>query len=232
MNEEINITSTLLIIDDEEYIVSSLNRTLRREGYRILTAGSAEEGLNLLAGNEVGVIICDQRMPMMTGTEFFRKVKILYPKTMRIVLSGYTELESVTSAINEGAIYKFLTKPWDNDLLRENVRKAFEYFRMEHENQRLTQELLAANEKLSRLNQNLELQVQHKTDEIKHNLTVLEISQEILEYLPVAILGIDSDNMVAASNKLADKLFGCLLGMQADEFLPDGLLQNIQKTAR
>ncbi|MBI4998500.1 MAG: EAL domain-containing protein [Rhodocyclales bacterium] len=116
---------TLLLVDDEPHILSALTRLLRRDGYRILTATSAAEGLELLALNEVQVIVSDQRMPEMSGTEFLGRVKEMYPKTIRIVLSGYTELRSITDAINHGAIYKFLTKPWEDALLRENIREAF-----------------------------------------------------------------------------------------------------------
>jgi len=94
---------------------------LRREGYRILTASSGHEGLTLLQSNNIDLIISDQRMPEMSGIEFLCTVKDLYPDTMRIVLSGYTELNSVIDAVNQGAIYKFLTKPWDDNLLRESL---------------------------------------------------------------------------------------------------------------
>lgn len=234
--EETHPPRTLLLVDDELNIVSALKRTLRREGYRILTANSAEEGLNLLVDNKVGVIISDQRMPHMTGVDFLRKVKLLYPKTLRLVLSGYTELESVTSAINEGAIYKFLTKPWDDEFLRNHIREAFEYYEMEQENQRLTRELQYSNDKLFRLNQSLEQQVLQKTREIMQNINMLEISQEILEHLPVAIIGLDQYNMIAASNRLADALFlshhgGCLLGSQVSDCLPQTLLLALQQAS-
>jgi len=116
---------TLLIVDDEPNILSALQRLLRRDGYRVLTAGSAAEGFELLALNEVQVIISDQRMPHMNGTEFLSRVKEMYPDTIRLVLSGYTDLKSITDAINHGAIYKFLTKPWDDDALRERIHDAF-----------------------------------------------------------------------------------------------------------
>lgn len=236
MAVETHTPRVVLLVDDEPNIINALSRTLRRDGYRIYKATSAEEGLKLLAENQVGVIISDQRMPQMTGVDFLRKVKLLYPKTIRIVLSGYTELESVTSAINEGAIYKFLTKPWEDDLLLENVREAFEHHEMEMENQRLTRELQHSNHELFRLSQNLELEVQQKTREIMHNITMLEISQEILDHLPVAIIGIDHTDMIAASNHRADRLFGgwsgaCLMGMQASEFLPAALLHMLKKAA-
>ena len=118
---------TLLIVDDEPNILNSLKRTLRNEGYRILAADTSSEAFELLALNDVQVIMCDQRMASMSGTEFLSRVKGLYPDAVRIVLSGYTELEAVTDAVNRGAIYKFLTKPWEDDYLRENVRDAFRH---------------------------------------------------------------------------------------------------------
>ena len=98
---------------------------MRRDGYRVLTASSGQEGLDLLALNSVEVIISDQRMPGMSGTEFLNAVKQLYPNTVRIILSGYTDLKVVTDSVNRGAVFKFLTKPWDDQQLREQVRDAF-----------------------------------------------------------------------------------------------------------
>ncbi|MES2152341.1 MAG: EAL domain-containing protein [Pseudomonadota bacterium] len=122
---------TLLLVDDERNILSSLNRLFHREGYRILVADSASAGLELLATNEVQVILSDQRMPEMNGAEFLARVRDLYPHTIRMMLSGYTDLHSVTDAINRGSIYKFLTKPWDDDALRGEVRAAFRQFETE-----------------------------------------------------------------------------------------------------
>ena len=116
---------TLLIVDDEPHILSSLVRLFHRENFKVLTALSPALAFEHLAKQPVQVILSDQRMPEMTGTEFFSRVRQMYPQTIRIVLTGYTELDSVTGAINRGAIYKFLTKPWDDDHLREQVREAF-----------------------------------------------------------------------------------------------------------
>lgn len=132
---------SILLVDDEENIIKALIRLFRRDGYRILKANSGGEGLEALSNNEVSVIISDQRMPEMTGVEFLSRVKDLYPDTVRIVLSGYTDLECITDAINKGAIYKFLTKPWEDDLLRRNIREAFQHFELVQENRRLTREL-------------------------------------------------------------------------------------------
>jgi diguanylate cyclase (GGDEF)-like protein/PAS domain S-box-containing protein len=119
------VPDTLLIVDDEAGILNSLKRLLRRDGYTILTAESPALAFDLLARNTVQVIVSDQRMPEMSGTEFLSRVKQLYPETIRIVLSGYTDLQSVTDAINRGAIYRFLTKPWDDEALRVQIREAF-----------------------------------------------------------------------------------------------------------
>ncbi|HEY6895621.1 MAG TPA: EAL domain-containing protein [Rhodocyclaceae bacterium] len=124
---------TLLILDDEENILAALRRLLRRDGYRILVTSSAAEAFELLATHEVQVIISDQRMPEMSGSEFLGRVKNLYPETIRLVLSGYTELKSITDAINHGAIYKFLTKPWEDDLLREHIREAVMFYESKHQ---------------------------------------------------------------------------------------------------
>jgi len=215
---------TLLLVDDEENILNALNRLLRRDGYHILTAGSGQEGLTLLEQHKVGVIITDQRMPQMTGSEFLFQVKERYPDTVRIVLSGYTELKSVTDAINRGAIYKFLTKPWDDQLLRDNIEEAFRQYELQGENQRLTRELRAANAELSDINQDLERRVEEKTREIMHNLRTLRLSQDVLEHLPTAVLGIGDDDCVAVANRMATRLLGgehgFLVGQSAQQILP------------
>lgn len=120
---------TLLIVDDEPGVLNALVRALRPEGYRVLTAASGQEALELLALNRVQVIISDQRLPGMTGTELLGKVKALHPDTIRIALTGYTDLRVVIEAVNRGAIYKFLTKPWEDELLREHIRDAFFRYR-------------------------------------------------------------------------------------------------------
>jgi diguanylate cyclase len=118
----------LLLVDDEENVLRALVRVLRRDGYVIHTATNATEGFELLAKNRVQVIVSDQRMPGISGTQFLSRVKEMYPDTMRIVLSGYTDLATLTDAINRGAIYKFLTKPWDDEDLRQQVQDAFRQY--------------------------------------------------------------------------------------------------------
>ncbi len=219
---------TILLVDDEEHVSAALARLLRRDGYTILRASSGQEGLALLAKNQVGVIIADQRMPGMTGTEFLTKVRERFPDTVRIVLSGYTELNSVTDAINRGAVYKFLTKPWENDLLLANVVEAFQRYEMKRENARLSAALRQANEALISINQELEQRVERKTREVVHNLEVLRVSQEMLEVMPLAAIGIDRDGMIVIANQMAHQLFSAdgagLIAEAAEAIIPADLL--------
>lgn len=136
----------VLVVDDEPNVLSALRRLLRPTDLHLVATSSVQEAFNLLATHPVGVVVCDQRMPEMTGTEFLRRVKELHPAAVRIVLSGYTDLNSVIDAVNRGAIYKFLTKPWDDQALIECLREAFRLYEMERENRELAQrveELLA-----------------------------------------------------------------------------------------
>ena len=220
---------TLLLVDDEENITSALTRLLRREGYQILRANSGQQGLEILTQNQVGVIVSDQRMPEMTGTEFLSRVRELYPDTIRIVLSGYTELNSVTDAINRGAIYKFLTKPWDDDLLRENIEEAFRRYEMTIENANMARELVSLNEKMAQINANLEQRVEQKTSEAGLNLGILNVAQEVLNHLPLAVIGIGEDGLIAMANRRAQNWFGDrggshLVGEEAAAFVPAELL--------
>jgi CheY-like chemotaxis protein len=123
---------TLLVVDDETNIVAAVVRLLRREGYRILTANSAAQAFDLLAQNAVQVVLSDHRMPGMTGAEFLGAVKGLYPDTVRILFSGYVEIEALTDAVNRGAVYRFLLKPWNDEVLRESIREAFHYHWVTH----------------------------------------------------------------------------------------------------
>lgn len=115
---------TILLVDDEKDVCSALNRTFRRNNFKVFEANSGEQALDLLANNNIDVIVSDQRMPEMTGTQFFSVVKNLYPNVGRIILSGHSDIEDLQEAINEANIYRFLPKPWDEKQLLETVNSA------------------------------------------------------------------------------------------------------------
>jgi EAL domain-containing protein (putative c-di-GMP-specific phosphodiesterase class I)/CheY-like chemotaxis protein len=214
---------TLLLVDDEENILSSLRRLLRRDGYTILTATGGKAGLELMATHPVDVIVSDQRMPGMTGVEFLQKAKQMDPNSVRMVLSGYTDLQSVTDAINEGDIYKFLTKPWDDAMLRANINEAFQRKLLGDENRRLSAELAGANNELERINAQLKHVLADRERKLGMEEAALSMTHEALAVLPVALLGIDSGGMIALANAAAERLFAQhapLLGLGAEEVLP------------
>ncbi|MBT0960889.1 response regulator [Denitromonas sp. IR12] len=208
------------MVDDEQNILSALRRLLRGEGYRIFTANSGAEGIEVLKTESIDVVMSDQRMPGMSGVDFLRQAKDIQPDCVRIVLSGYTELQAVTSAINDGAIYKFLCKPWDDGHLKANIAEAVERRRMVEENRRLTQELRAKNAQLQVLLAERSGQVQIRSE-------ALGVFHEVLDALPVGVLGIDSEGLIAFCNGMAMKLLdshAIELGQSADTVLPAELL--------
>lgn len=218
---------TLLLVDDEEYILSALKRILRRSNYHVLTAENAREGLRLLAENHVDVVISDQRMPGMTGVEFLRLVKDLHPDSVRMMLSGYTDLQSVTDAINEGAIYKFLTKPWDDEHLLANIEEAFRRREIVSENQRLGQKLADTNARLGQVNDELRGLLDDNAQQVKRDEAVLGMMHEVLHHVPMPLIGVDGEGLIVAANLAADTLCGGklpLIGRSIDECLPGALL--------
>ncbi|MES2069126.1 MAG: EAL domain-containing protein [Pseudomonadota bacterium] len=134
-------SKTLLLVDDEENILRILTRLLQPDGYRILIASTAGRALDILAQNDVAVIIADQRMPEMSGTEFLRLAKDIHAESVRMVLSGHADFDAISEAINRGAIYKFMVKPWDDDMLIASVREAFRHHELLLENRRLRQRM-------------------------------------------------------------------------------------------
>ncbi len=120
---------TILCVDDEPEILNSLSRALRLDKYNILTATSAMEALKVIEEhhNQINLIISDQRMPEVTGVEFFLKIKTAHPNIIRVILSGYTDSMEIIDAINKANVFKFLSKPWNDDELRKTIRECLSH---------------------------------------------------------------------------------------------------------
>jgi diguanylate cyclase (GGDEF)-like protein len=134
-------TRTLLVVDDEPRVHAAIARALRGEGWKLLAAHDAASALELLARSDIGVIISEQRMKDMNGTELLRRVREMYPDTVRILLTGYTDYNAVVEAVNQGNLYKVLCKPIGDEHLRTNIREAFRRHEMFAENRRMAQQL-------------------------------------------------------------------------------------------
>lgn len=137
----------ILYIDDEIHNLNAFKASFRRI-YTVQTAESAEDAYKLLEDHEFHIIISDQRMPRMTGIEFFESILHKYPEPIRILLTGYADINAVIDAINKGQVYKYFSKPWNDEELRHNIEKAYEVYSLRKENRELTEKLLDVNEKL------------------------------------------------------------------------------------
>ena len=213
---------TLLLVDDEENILSALRRLFRRAGYRLLTARDGAEALALLANHQVDVIISDQRMPGMTGVEFLPRAKALCPDTIRMTLSGFTDLQSIIDAVNEGAVYKFLTKPWDDDRLLSHVAQAFAQKELADDNRRLSREVASANADLAALNRRLEQLLSRQREQAQLMQVSAGSSREMVDALPAAVFGLDPDGILAFLNQRAVELLPqaqLWLGAQPDPWM-------------
>ncbi|MCD6562139.1 MAG: response regulator [Deltaproteobacteria bacterium] len=197
---------TIMCVDDEENILRSLKRLLRNEGYRQLNASSGEEALNMLKENEVHLVMCDQRMSGMSGTEFLGIVKDNYPDTIRVILSGYTEIDSITELINKGHIYKFFLKPWNDQNLKLEIKHALEQYDLLQTNKNLSKKISEQNEKLISINENLEMLVNERTRELEIQNQALELSRTILDDMPIAVIGVSTGGMIALINREAQSL--------------------------
>lgn len=145
-----NNKELILYVDDEVKNLDSFKIIFRRD-YDVLVAKSAQEGLEILKDNEIRLVITDQRMPNMTGVEFLEKIANLYPEITRIILTGYSDMEAIISAINKGRVFRYITKPWNKDELKETIDYALEAYKLRIENKELIEQLQKTNKELDEL---------------------------------------------------------------------------------
>lgn len=172
---------TLLLVDDEPGVISSLKRLLRPLKYEVFSANSGAEALELLESASVDVIVSDMRMPNMDGAEFLLRSRFIAPDAIRILLTGYSEVEAVVRAVNDGHVYHYLHKPWDDQDLLLTIQRALEQLSLQREAKRLAELLQQQNEKLAGFNQELEREVHARTEEIRQTVMFLEGAQHDLK---------------------------------------------------
>lgn len=184
---------TVLFVDDERNILSTLRRLCRREPYNVMIANSGPEALEMLKESPAQVIVSDYRMPEMTGVEMLSAAKDIVPDSIRIILSGFADTQAIVEAINTGEIYRFLSKPWDDQELLTTISQSIQHYDLVKQNAELEAKTIKQNEQLQRLNENLESIVAERTQS-------LSFAQEVLENLPVGILGISCEGEVMLTN--------------------------------
>ncbi len=174
----------VMFVDDEEHILKSLRRLFRKEGYEILPYSDPKEALEVIKEKEIDVIVSDQRMPGMSGSELLAEAREANPDAVRIMLTGYTDLESAEEAINKGQVWRFLVKPWNDEDLRVTVRQAVNVVEMRRSQKRMTAQIRQQNMELARLNE----QLQQRAENSEHKLE--KFQEKIADTDKLASLGL------------------------------------------
>ncbi len=199
----------ILCVDDEKFVLRSLTRFFMDDDYELLTATSGEAGLKILEEEPgIQIIISDYRMPGMSGVEFLKLVCGRRPETVRLVLSGFADTATIVDSINEGHIYKFISKPWDEDKLRDTVKAAIKkYFKDKNTDE-----------------------VVKKLEDVKEKILLFD---DIMEALPCGVLTVDTRGGITLCNQQGKKLLGVDEGkspdMTAIDLLPEGARDLIKK---
>lgn len=218
---------TLLLVDDERNVLRSLKRLLIDSDYKVLTAESGEEGLKAFDKNTIQLVVSDYRMPGMDGVEFLNKVREKSPDTIRIILSGYADAGAMMEAINEGQVYKFIPKPWDDQNLITTIKDSFERYKLQKENTELYAEISKKYRELQELTKTLEDKVAERTSDLEMKNKALTVAHNILDYLPVGVIGIDSTGVVVYMNKALKSFINVeqlFLGVPAGDIVDDRIL--------
>jgi len=182
----------VLCVDDETAVLNALRRVFLDESWEMLFASSGEDGLHLVASHDVDLVLADFRMPGMDGVEFLKRVRSLRPRCLRVVLSGYADIGLIVAALNDGQIYKFLSKPWNDDDLRHQVRNFLDHQRLDHENRRLTAELVELNLRLSQ--------------KVEASSRTVDFARFAMEAVPVPLVGVDGRGEIIVANAEARRL--------------------------
>lgn len=227
-------TVSILCVDDEPNVLRALKRVfVEYDNYHLLTAESGEEALQLVEEHpDIQVIISDYRMPGISGVEFLARSTEINPDTMRIILSGFADTSAMLEAINIGHVFKFVPKPWNDEELCATVTQAVEVAGLKRHNKDLQLQLKQRNKELNEINANLEKIVAQRTESLELRSHVLHLAQNILEQLPLGVIGLDSANYIVFINSFAlDLLSGetpIILGDKADTHLDTDMLAFIE----
>ncbi|HJV52281.1 MAG TPA: HD domain-containing phosphohydrolase [Noviherbaspirillum sp.] len=236
-------TARILFVDDEQNILSSLRRLFRTQGFQVMTADSAKAGLAVLEAEPVDLVISDMRMPEMDGARFLEQVRRRWPDTIRILLTGYSDIQSIMDAINRGEIYRYITKPWDDNDIVLVVRHALERHALEQEKRRLEALTQQQNEELKALNASLEAKVEARTAELKRAHDALmeangKLKTSFLTSIKVftGVIEMRGGKLVGHSRRVADlaRRIAVRMGLPAhevQEVFVAGLLHDIGKIA-
>lgn len=172
---------SVLFVDDEQHILSSIRRLMRPLKLNTYFANGGAEGLKVLEEHHIDLVVSDMRMPEMDGAQFLTQVKNRWPDTVRMLLTGYADISSTIEALNNGGIYRYISKPWDDEELKAIVMEGLKLKRLEREKEELVSLTRKQNEELQDLNKNLEAKVEARTEEIRQTSMMLDVAYEELK---------------------------------------------------
>jgi type II secretory ATPase GspE/PulE/Tfp pilus assembly ATPase PilB-like protein/FixJ family two-component response regulator/RNA polymerase subunit RPABC4/transcription elongation factor Spt4 len=198
----------ILFVDDEPNVIKSMMRIFRQENYGLLAANSGQEALSIMDQEQVQVVISDHRMPEMNGTDLLREIKRRYPATIRIMLTGYADVDAVMGAVNDGAVYKFITKPWNDEDLRLTVSLALEQYDLIQENKHLRKKSTAQKKELKRLSRFINVHHSHlgnhllrkahiKQNDLEKALRIQKSTHKVLPKILVDMDVVDETTMIS-----------------------------------
>lgn len=199
---------SLLAVDDEAFILNALGRLLRRSQFELRIAHCGDEAWDMFRDRPADIVLSDQRMPGMSGVQLLARVRDHSPDTVRIVLSGYSDAQSICDAINEGAVYKFIAKPWDDALLLQVLNEAADVHRTRMQTRQLQLALATANADLSSANQRLKTLVSEQDHHIALGDYALRLAQDMNDAMPFPVLGLDADGQLVIANDAAARYLG------------------------
>ncbi len=176
------VKNKVLFVDDELNTLSAFKRLFfNNDDVDIFTASSGTEGLKVLGLNDIDLVISDMRMPQLSGTDFLKYVKNKYPNVLRIMLTGYADMPSTLEAINSGEVYRFLTKPWNDDDLKVTITKALEYSALKKRNEEMSKIIWKKNRELTVFNESLEQKVEQRTSQLGQVISKLKQVNNVLK---------------------------------------------------
>lgn len=231
---EVQRKDVLLFVDDERNVLTALRRMFRPLGYEVLLANGGEEALAVLQKTEVDVIVSDMRMPGMSGAELLAKAAEHWPHILRILLTGYSDITSAVQAINEGHIYRYLSKPWNDEDLKLVIAQAMEQRRLLKEKNRLEALTVKQNRELQELNSSLEDKVEERTAKLVQAAQMLRTSNDRLKQSYASAVQVFANLLPARSGRSSEQLRAlaqnvCELGARLG--LGDEALENLRFAA-